>query len=79
MRSNYTFMEFQNVLHIVWEWKGTWKPTEVNEESSSLISTRFVSNFKCRAVGVDVAWELAWLGRLSKTVSITEQAAGKDS
>ena len=31
------------------------------------------------SVGVDVAWELAWLGRLSKTVSITEQAAGKDS
>ena len=30
-------------------------------------------------VGVDVVWELAWLGRLSKTVRITEQAARKDS
>ena len=32
-----------------------------------------------RAVGVDVIWELAWPGRLSKTVRITEQAAGKGS
>ena len=30
-------------------------------------------------VGVDVGWELAWLGHLSKTVNITEQAAGKGS
>ena len=29
--------------------------------------------------GVDVVWELAWLGRLSKTVRIDGKAAGKDS
>ena len=33
----------------------------------------------CHIVGVDVAWELAWLDRLRKTVSVTEQATGKDS
>ena len=32
-----------------------------------------------QTVGVDVVWELAWLGHLSKTVSIAGQAAGKDS
>ena len=31
------------------------------------------------SVGVDVVWELAWLGRLSETVSIAGQAAGKES
>ena len=35
--------------------------------------------FSLLSVGVDVAWELAWLGHLSKTAGITEQAAGKDS
>ena len=35
--------------------------------------------FLLLVVGVDVAWELAWLDRLSKTVRITEQATGKDS
>ena len=46
-----------------------------------LVSKKFVFLFLLliSVVGVDVPWELAWLGRLSKTVSITEKAVGKDS
>ena len=52
-------------------------PYWILQHSSVLLLLSSLSTWL--SVGVDVAWELAWLGPLSKTVSITEEAAGKSS